>query len=184
MNELKQERLHVVSPEVWEANQALRRDWIEKNLAMSELQAHDERCVKRKKENEEVKAAYPFSVILEGSYPEHDLAARWCWRAYGPPQCQKCQNVASEYPACPQVLAIGEKKTYSWQDKDGGKHDSEYMYYDDEKVEDHGHEGTWRTFWLGKTGYDYGFSTYLFSSQADLDSFMAAVPQLEFDEDE
>lgn len=44
-------------------------------------------------------AAFPYSVILQLSYPEMDFATRWCWEQFGPAH-GKCQQSSSEYPAC------------------------------------------------------------------------------------
>lgn len=174
-------RLHAAGLEGWEQTEARRRVWIEQNRPAPEVQSHDERLVKKKAEFEALTAQFPFHVTLEGSYPEHDLAARWCWRNLGEPKCDKCWDSGSEYPGCPLVLATGKSRTSTWTDRGGNEHQYEYMEYGE--VDDHGHDGTWRIFWWGKTGYDYGFSAYLFSTQADHDRFVEAIPQL-IDEDE
>lgn len=43
-------------------------------------------------------------------------------------------------------------------------------------VEEHSHVGVWCSMWLGKTGYDYGFSEYYFQNESDRDRFLAAAP--------
>ena len=56
----------------------------------------------RTAETEERKArlaAFPYSVILELSYPQMDFATRWCWQQFGPAH-GKCEQYSSEYPAC------------------------------------------------------------------------------------
>jgi hypothetical protein len=44
-------------------------------------------------------AAFPYSVILQLSYPQMDFATRWCWQQFGPASGE-CQQYSSEYPAC------------------------------------------------------------------------------------
>lgn len=63
------------------------------------------------------------------------------------------------------------KKSYT--DKDGKLHEYEITSRD---PGDHGHEGTWNIFWLGKTGYDYGFTEWQFSKESDRDAFVTAIP--------
>ncbi len=126
-----------------------------------------------------VKERYPFTVMVEGHYPESDFATRWCWQQFGPYHADSCCEYASEYPACPLVLAIEEyviKKSYV---KDGVTHEYDYHTRDPGK---HSHEGTWTYVWLGKTGYDYGFTEYCFLNEADRDAFLAAAPSLTFGE--
>lgn len=111
---------------------------------------------------------FPFSAVLQGAYPEHDYATRWCWQKYGSPQTECCMESYSEYPSCPEVLATERF------DDDG---DRAYS-----KVKDHSHIGCWTHEWVGKTGYDYGFSEFYFKAQSDLDSFLAAVETFNFGE--
>jgi hypothetical protein len=44
-------------------------------------------------------AAFPYSVILQLSYPQMDFATRWCWQQFGPARGE-CEQSSSEYPAC------------------------------------------------------------------------------------
>jgi hypothetical protein len=42
---------------------------------------------------------FPFSVMLQVSFPEIDFANRWCWQNFGP--CDgECTQRYSEYPVC------------------------------------------------------------------------------------
>jgi hypothetical protein len=109
---------------------------------------------------------FPYVVVVEEYYPEKDYTTRWCWQKFGPPHGE-CFDSYSEYPACPLVLAL-------MQSGDGDSHLSHRRKYD--RPEAHSHIGTWTTFWLGKTDYDYGFEEYCFAKQADYDAFLAAVP--------
>ena len=51
----------------------------------------------------EAKARFPHGLIVEGDWPEYDVATRWCWQQFGPYDGQ-CLEHYSEYPACPVVL--------------------------------------------------------------------------------
>ncbi len=42
---------------------------------------------------------FPFSVMLQVSYPELDFANRWCWQQFGPP-AGECNQHCSEYRMC------------------------------------------------------------------------------------
>jgi hypothetical protein len=54
-------------------------------------------------ENHELNSAeFPYVVVVEGDYPEFDVAARWCWTCFGP-QHGDCWS-PSEYAVCPVVL--------------------------------------------------------------------------------
>jgi hypothetical protein len=116
---------------------------------------------------EETHRSFPHIVVLEGVYPEHDFAQRWAWQNFGP-QDGKCQDHYSEYPGCPLVLET--KQVVTGSDHQGNAW-SENVYKD---PGEHSHEGKWKTFWLGKTGYDYGFCEYCFKDEADKDKFFAA----------
>lgn len=123
---------------------------------------------------------FPFTVITEGSYPENDFACRWCWQQFGPMDVEKCGDHESEYPACPLVLATKPYvEKHSYTDKDGKLH--EYDFHTRDPGE-HSHEGTWTVVWLGKTGYDYGFSEHYFKNEADRDKFIEAVPSFNLGE--
>lgn len=168
--------IHVATLEGWLRQEAWRREWIEKNRPEVEVRSHDERIAKQRADREALASQFPFAVVLEGASPEHDLVSRWCWQHVGPPQCERCLDSHSEYPGCPLVVATGKQVSTSWQDRSGVTRTGHYMKYGE--VEEHDHEGTWRTFWWGKTGYDYGVGEFLFSSQADLDRLVAALPEI------
>ena len=132
------------------------------------------RTIYNQDKRDEALKKFPFTVIVEGCYPENDFAHRWCWQQFGPPQYEECNDHYSEYPGCSLVLAIDEytiKKNY--KDSNGVYHEYDFHTRDPGK---HSHDGTWTTVWLGKTGYDYGFTEYYFKSEANRDAFIAAVP--------
>jgi hypothetical protein len=121
-------------------------------------------------ERRQLKAMFPHSVVLEGAYPEHDFATRWCWQNCG--ECHgECHEMYSEYPGCPLVLATGRIERIRGRD---------VMKY--EKVAAHLHQGSWTKKWLGKTAYDYGFGEFYFASEADLERFISAVPTFSWGE--
>lgn len=148
------------------------------------LSSYEEFLTHDKTWNEEARTEalikFPYTAVVEGCYPEGDVSHRWCWQQFGPPECKQCYDYASEYPACPMVLAIEEyiiKKSY--KDKDGKVHEYDFHTREPEK---HGHEGTWTTVWLGKTGYDYGFTEYYFLNEVDRDKFIVTAPSLDLGE--
>jgi hypothetical protein len=140
---------------------------VEENLA---------RVDKNRAEREE---KLPFVQVVEGAWPEYDVATRWCWQRFGPKD-GPCGEYCSEYPACPQVLAtkyLEEKPAYmsdeDWEDEwhDGYRNPG-----------DHSHEGSWTTLHFSKTGYDYGVGEYRFANEADRDAFAIVVEGLGFGE--
>lgn len=117
---------------------------------------------------------FPHTVVTEGFYPVLDFASRWCWQNISPQDCEECQEHGSEYPGCPLVLAIEEYKVKeSHVDSQGVLREWERVSRDPGK---HGHEGSWTNIWLGKTGYDYGFTEWYFANEKDRDAFVAAMP--------
>jgi len=123
-----------------------------------------------------VLADFPYSVVVEGYYPEHDFCVRWCWQQFGPFQTEKCYEYCSEYPACPEVQATKTIRTGKNQD---GSEWSEPEY---SNPGDHAHQGDWTTIWLGKTGYDYGYNEFCFKLEAMRDAFAAVAETLGFGE--
>jgi hypothetical protein len=122
----------------------------------------------------EARKRFPYSVVVEAHYPVGDFAHRWCWQNFGPMDCKECYEHYSEYPGCPLVLAIQEYKIRkSYTDKNGVVHEYDYHTRDPGK---HNHTGVWLTVWLGKTGYDYGFTEYYFQNEIDRDLFVKEAP--------
>jgi hypothetical protein len=135
---------------------------------------NETRKIYNQDKRDETLKKFPFTVIVEGCYPEGDFACRWCWRQFGPMHTEECAESYSEYPGCPLVQATEYLHHYTYKDSDGTmKEDSEKQY---KKPEKHAHEGNWTIVWLGKTGYDYGFSEYYFKDEANRDAFIIAVP--------
>ena len=46
----------------------------------------------------------------------------------------------------------------------------------------HRHVGKWTTHWFAKTDYNFGFNEWYFSEQADRDSFLANLPEMNWGE--
>jgi hypothetical protein len=138
------------------------------------------RTIRQAEERDELHKQFPHVVVTEGADPEIDFAYRWCWRTFGSPRVKECGNHGSEYPACPLVLATEYIRKGTYQGKDGVMKESQEKCY--QAPERHGHDGRWATFWLGKTGYDYGFIEFCFSQPEDKEAFLAAAPSMGFGE--
>lgn len=117
----------------------------------------------------EIHARFPFFIVVECCYPEMDFATRWCWQMFGP-RDGDCYS-QREYAACPIIVAT------EYIDKIRG---SEIKLYRD--VAKHHHEGTWTSYWLGKTEYDHGFMEFCFTNPQDLDRFREFVPEVSYGE--
>jgi len=122
---------------------------------------------------------FPYSAVLEGYYPEHDYAVRWCWQNFGPPR-GICTDWHSEYPACPLVLATEYVETGTLRNEDGTDTPKKRVRYKDPG--EHKHEGVWSSLWLGKTDYDYGFREYAFAREEDREQFLSAFRTFTFGE--
>jgi hypothetical protein len=57
---------------------------------------------------------------------------------------------------------------------------SEYPVCNDQST--HSHQGTWMSYWLAKTDYDFGFNEWHFAQQEDLDRFVEFVPKINWGE--
>lgn len=174
MTQYKQ--IHISTFEEFFKSEDWRRNWIANNRPENEVYAHDKRMSDRDEKRKEYRKRFPFTVILQGAFSEHDFVSRWCWQNIGPKQCEECHESSSEYPGCPLALATEYIKT-GWYltNKNQRVYWSEKAYIE-EKVPKHSHEGTWRSMWLGKTGYDYGCGEYYFQNESDRDEFLAAIP--------
>lgn len=122
-------------------------------------------------ERDQLVKKFPYSVVVEGSYPEHDFAQNWCWKKFGSINVAQCIDSYSNYPSCPIVLATGKMQKY----EDGFGEEKFGMVYDRE-VPAHSHQGKWAYFWLDKTDYDYGFAEFLFVDEKDKNMFVKNVP--------
>lgn len=168
------EGIHVSDHETYMKSENWRRNWISENRPPEELVAHDKRIADREAQRQAILAKFPYSVILAGVYPEHDFVSRWCWQNIGVCDGKCTDGPHSEYTGCPVVLATEYISKSSWKDKEGKDHLWEEKAY--LEVEEHSHEGSWTSFWLGKTGYDYGLGEYCFATESDRDRFLAAEP--------
>jgi hypothetical protein len=140
-----------------------------------EFLAHDKTW--NEENRKEALGKFPYTTVVEGVYPEMDFAHRWCWHEFGSPEYKQCYEYGSEYPACPLVLATEYIETGTYKELDGTEHQWKEKCY--KEVEKHSHDGgNWTTVWLGKTGYDYGFSEYYFLNEVDRDAFVKEVPNM------
>ena len=122
---------------------------------------------------------FPSSTVLEGHYPEHDYAVRWCWQNISP--CHgTCSEWHSEYPACPLVLTTENVEHGTLKDRNGKETPWKRISY--ANPGEHEHEGVWCSIWLGKTDYDYGFREYCFANEIDREQFLSAFPTFTFGE--
>jgi hypothetical protein len=116
---------------------------------------------------------FPYSVVAEGEYSDHDYAARWCWQHIGRMN-GLCIGAHTYYPACPLVLETEYLERGEYQ----GQETVEKRY---RHPADHEHQGQWTYLWFGKTGYDYGFGEYYFVNETDCTQFLAALPTFNWD---
>jgi hypothetical protein len=150
------------------------RKWlVERN---SSVEYHDIEMTDMEEKRQKLFLEFPFGVLVQGVYPELDNACRWCWQNVSPMKGRCEYQHGSEYPGCPLVLATEYITEGSYTDKDGKKWDWKDKNY--KKVEPHEHEGNWVCYFLGKTGYDYGFQEFYFKNKADRDAFEKAVPTI------
>jgi len=164
--------MRIASLDDYLAHERHTREWVEQNRPPAELALHDQRQMEAQERRARAVALFPHTLVCEGSYPEHDVAQRWCWRQFGPVRVEKCYDQHSEYPGCPLVLET--KVLATGGNKDGSRW-AEWRYKD---PGEHSHEGTWTTIWHGKTGYDYGFAEYCFQHEGDRDAFGEIVEKL------
>lgn len=122
---------------------------------------------------------FPYTVLVEASWVEGDVPDRWCWQQFGP-RNGPCQDHYSEYPACPLVLATRHEKLYTYTEADGTTGESADWEFT--KPEEHSHEGVWDCIPLGKTGYDFGFLEWGFTTPERRDRFKDVVESLGFGE--
>jgi hypothetical protein len=130
----------------------------------------------RMKQRDEIHVKFPYTAIVAGDYWEQDYAEKWLWMNISPKDGE-CKNNEGDFPGCPLVLATEFIKTGTYIDQGKTKTWREKAY---KEVEEHSHEGTWQTFWLGKTGYDYGDNEFCFQNEVDRDRFLAAVPTFDY----
>jgi hypothetical protein len=88
--------------------------------------------------------------------------------------CEICEEHLSYYPGCSIILSTAYTEKITCVDKDGNTKEWEDVCYKEEE-EQHGHEGIWTFFWLGKTNYDYGFGEYYFQKESDRDRFLEVI---------
>lgn len=121
-----------------------------------------------------IRDQFPFMVIVEGDYPEFDVAGRWCWRTFGP-RHGEC-DWHSTYPACPIILATEKvEKTVIHSGQ-------EFKYLTYANPTEHSHQGSWTTYWFGKTGYDYGYGAFCFSNENEKMKFINYLPEVNLGE--
>lgn len=166
------ERLHIISQEDYEKWDAARRQREESHEKFEEYFV-----TATKSRNEKLAAVsqkFPFTVLTEGGYYDHDFAEKWCWDNVGAKDGPCQEGEMSDWAGCPQVVATSHM-IRGWYRRQSGEivNWTERAYKD---VPEHSHQGNWCYVWLGKTGYDYGISAMCFQNESDRDRFAAAVP--------
>lgn len=146
------------------------------------LVAHnrEEGLLRINQKRSELRARFPYAVVAEGGYPEHDYARRWCWQNIGP-EAGPCSSWQCDYPGCPLALATEIIERGAWEDKSGEVHN--YVQKRHSDPGEHSHEGEWTYLWLGKTGYDFGFSEFYFANETERQNFLAAFPTFNWSAD-
>lgn len=88
---------------------------------------------------------------------------------------QERQSRLAKFPhSCLLLLAYPEMdfaNRWSWQQfgpPDGECNDSSSKYRTCGAITPHAHEGRWRSQWLAKTDYDFGYNEWSFASKVDL----------------
>jgi hypothetical protein len=122
----------------------------------------------------ELSEQFPFLAIVEASYPEWDVAHRWCWQTFGP-RHGTC-DWTTEYPACPIILTAEKNMTKVV------RAGIEYEHSAYSNPVEHSHVGLWTTYWFGKTNYNHGFGAFCFSNESDMSRFITHVPNVDFGE--
>ena len=125
----------------------------------------------------ELLVRFPYSVVAEGSWFEHDYASRWCWQNIGA-EDGPCTDWHSEYPACPLVLETKRLEQVTRTDKSDTVMVKKYA-----NPGEHQHEGKWIYLWFGKTGYNYGYGEYYFANEGDCANFITAFPTFTYSEE-
>jgi hypothetical protein len=177
---MKYNNLNVWTEEKFIADEERRRQWGKEHWSEEMQKQCAESDKERDEKRQEYRREFPFTAIVEGSYPETDNACRWCWNNVSP-RHGKCQwEHHSEYPGCPLVLVTEYITEGTYKDKDGKVEKWKEKCY--KEVEVHDHVGLWADHWLGKTGYDYGHMEFYFKNESDRDAFVKAVPTIGFGE--
>lgn len=171
-------RMNVRSEEDFNTEEREHYKYAEEHWSEEQRKRRLEYNKKRDENRQGFRQKFPFTCIVQGSYPEVDNANSWCWDNFGF-RDGKCEwEHQSDYPGCPQVRATMYFTEGSYKDKDGEEHHWKEKCY--KEVPAHEHEGVWTAYWLGKTGYDYGDEEFYFKNEADRDAFVKAVPTISF----
>lgn len=122
-----------------------------------------------------------FEAFLDECYPV-DAADSTVARAVETEERQRRLSVFP-YAAVLQLTypAIDFANRWCWQQfgpEQGECHQHSSLYPACQLQERHIHEGTWKTHWLEKTGYHYGFNEWCFSQKADKARFLEFVPNI------
>lgn len=138
------------------------------------VQGHIEDQQERDQERRDLLAVFPYSVVAEGFYSEHDYATRWCWQHISPKN-GLCDSYQSDYLALSSVLETEFLEHTFYRG-------NEWFHKRYWEPAEHAHQGEWAYLWFGKTDYDYGFGEYYFAQDTDRAKFVEAFPAFTWDE--
>ena len=122
-------KIHVSTFEAFNKVEDWRREWAVLNRPENVI-IHDKKMLDQQEKRSEFLKDFPFTVILQGNYSEHDFVNNWCWQNIGSMQCEECQEILSEYPGCPLLLATEYMATTWFSTKGGRKYRSYKAYID------------------------------------------------------
>jgi hypothetical protein len=120
-----------------------------------------------------VHAQFPHVVVVEGDFPEFDIAVRWCWTKFGSLHGECWYG--SIYPACPLALATEHLVRREVRGK-------QYELKGYDSVPPHCHIGDWAIHFLGKTDYDHGFGEFCFKFAEHKERFVKQIPHIDWGE--
>lgn len=150
------------------------------------LEGLDKLQMKRK----EIQEEFPFVITYKGGYNLgiHDDMEEWCREQFGDEHgecrwdgCPDGYEYWYEQAGLEDILdkkleVCGPRPSHDdeelwdkWQEQ-SNVIINEHFKMVDARIDapgDHSHWGVWRTLWLGKTGYDYGYQDYYFKNVED-----------------
>lgn len=148
-----------------------------------------ERFEKKKPERDELHKEFPYVITYKDYYPNLDDIENWCRDKFGD-EHGKCKWSGCEWSFDSWHIGTGLRKEldellYNEVRRPKNDDSPEYKLWDEyhdlimdahfdmikndlyDKPGEHCHMGTWRSFFIIKTGYDYGYEDYCFKNEED-----------------